>query len=122
MKANKLTKETILSLGIEEKIYPDFSSGDTIKITLKVIENGKERLQDFSGVVTGEKGTGITKTFRIRKITEGISVERILPYYSPSIKEISILKFGKVRRAKLYYLKDRYGKAAEIKQNLNKNK
>ena len=120
MKANKLTKETILSLGIEEKNYPNFSVGDTIKITLKVIENGKERLQDLSGVVLGEKGTSISKTFRIKKMSDGVSVERILPYYSPSIKEIQIVKSGKVRRAKLYYLRNRTGKAAEIKQDLKK--
>lgn len=121
MKSKNLTKETILSLGTEERNFPKFSVGDTIAISLKVVESGKERIQEFSGVFIGEKGTGITKTIRIRKMADGFGVERIFPYYSPAIEKIKIEKRGLVRRAKLYYLRDKKGKKAEIKQNLKKN-
>ena len=117
MKALNYTKETIKYIDLPEKNYPEFNVGDTISVFLKVKEGGKERSQEFEGVVLGFKGSGISKTFRIKKISEGgVYVERILPFYSPLITEIKFKSAGKVRRAKLYYLRDRKGKAAEPKK------
>lgn len=115
MKANKLTKETILQLGVYERNFPDFKSGDTIIVTSKITEGAKFRLQDFEGTVISLKGSGISKTFCIRRIIDGVAIERILPYYSPSLVSITVKNKGAVRRAKLYYLKDRYGKSSEVK-------
>jgi large subunit ribosomal protein L19 len=114
MKAQGYTKETILDLGISERNFPEFRSGDTICVTLRVKEGAKERLQDFEGVVMGSKGKGITKTFRIRKIADGIAVEKIFPYYAPVISSIKLIKQGVVRRTKLYYLRSKKGRDAEI--------
>jgi large subunit ribosomal protein L19 len=115
MKAAHYTKETILNMGTSERNFPDFKAGDTICVTVKVKEGAKERLQDFQGTVIKIKGSGIGKTFCVRKITDGVSVEKIFPYFSPSISEVTLLKKGVVRRAKLYYLRTKKGKDAEVK-------
>ncbi|MBX7043450.1 MAG: 50S ribosomal protein L19 [Ignavibacteria bacterium] len=91
---------------------PDFHVGDTVAISVNVIEGDKERVQLFKGIVMGIKGSGISKTFRVRKIANGVGVERIFPINSPRIAKIEILKHGSVRRAKLYYLRGLTGKAA----------
>jgi large subunit ribosomal protein L19 len=91
---------------------PDFHVGDTIAISVNVIEGDKERIQLFKGIVMGIKGSGISKTFRVRKIANGVGVERIFPINSPRIAKIEIVKHGSVRRAKLYYLRGLTGKAA----------
>jgi large subunit ribosomal protein L19 len=91
---------------------PDFHVGDTVAISVNVIEGDKERVQLFKGIVMGIKGAGISKTFRVRKIANGVGVERIFPINSPRIAKIEILKHGSVRRAKLYYLRGLTGKAA----------
>ena len=96
---------------------PDFKSGDTIEVGVKVVEGNRSRVQLFEGVVIAiSSGGGINKTFTIRKISNGVGVERIFPIHSPNIDNIKILKRGKVRRAKLYYLRSRTGKAARIKE------
>ena len=96
---------------------PDFKSGDTIEVGVKVIECSRSRVQVFEGVVIAiSSGGGVNKTFTIRKISNGVGVERIFPMHSPNIDSIKILKRGKVRRAKLYYLRGRTGKAARIKE------
>ncbi len=96
---------------------PDFKSGDTIEVGVKVIEGSRSRVQVFEGVVIAiSSGGGINKTFTIRKISNGVGVERIFPMHSPNIDSIKVLKRGKVRRAKLYYLRNRTGKAARIKE------
>jgi large subunit ribosomal protein L19 len=115
MKANKLTKETILSLGVYDRHFPDFKSGDVIIVTSNIKEGEKVRQQQFEGTVISMKGTGITKTFCLRKIIDGIAIERIFPFYSPNLVAISLKTQGDVRRAKLYYLRGRYGKKAEVK-------
>lgn len=115
MKANKLNKETILNLGVYERHFPDFRSGDTIIVTTTIKEGEKLRQQQFEGVVISLKGIGITKTFCLRKIVDGIAIERIFPFYSPSIVSITLKNYGDVRRAKLYYLRGRYGKKSEVK-------
>ena len=95
---------------------PQFSAGDTITVTYRIIEGSKERLQSFRGVVIQIKGTGKTKMFTIRKISNGVGVERIFPLNSPAIDSITVNKRGRVRRAKLYYLRALTGKKARIKE------
>jgi large subunit ribosomal protein L19 len=91
---------------------PKFHPGDTVSVSVKVIEGDKERIQQFRGIVMGIKGEGISKSFRVRKISNGVGVERIFPLHSPKIAKIDVLKEGSVRRAKLYYLRKLTGKAA----------
>ena len=98
------------------KELPSFKSGDTITVTYKIIEGSKERLQSFRGVVIQIKGRGVTKMFTIRKISNGVGVERIFPLYSPHIDSIEVNKVGVVRRARIYYLRDLTGKKARIKE------
>lgn len=96
--------------------FPEFGSGDTITVSYKIKEGSKERTQKFRGVVIQRKGASITETFTVRKISGGIGVERIFPLYSPFIDDISINKRGKVRRARIYYLRELRGKKARIKE------
>ncbi len=94
---------------------PSFRPGDHIRVHVRVIEGDKERLQPFEGDVLNIRGSGINKTFTVRKISSGVGVERIFPFYSPKIAKVELLKEGNVRRAKLYYLRNLSGKAARIK-------
>ncbi len=96
--------------------YPEFRSGDNIVVSYKIVEGVKERIQDFKGDVIQIKGSGAGKTFTVRKISNGVGVERIFPFFSPHIVEVKLLKRGKVRRARLYYLRDLVGKKAKIKE------
>ncbi len=98
------------------KDVPRVQSGDTVRVHVKIVEGDKERIQVFEGVVIGIKGGGLRETFRVRKVSYGIGVERIFPLHSPRVDKIEIVKKGRVRRAKLYYLRDRKGKAAQIKE------
>jgi len=95
--------------------FPEINPGDTVKIQLKVIEGEKERLQAFEGDVISIRGNGMNKTFTVRKISSGVGVERIFSFHSPKVAKIEIIKEGKVRRAKLFYLRELSGKAARIK-------
>jgi large subunit ribosomal protein L19 len=97
-----------------EPVTP-FSIGDMVKVSVKVKEAGKERIQAFSGTVIGRKGTGATATFTVRRVSFGIGVERVFPTHSPNITSIDVSRSSKVRRAKLYYLRDRAGKTARLK-------
>ncbi len=106
--------DTVESTQIRDDI-PDFKPGDTVAVDVKVREGEKERLQRFEGVVIARKGAGVNETFTVRKVSYGIGVERIFPIHSPNIANIQRLKEGKVRRAKLYYLRRVKGKAARIK-------
>jgi large subunit ribosomal protein L19 len=94
---------------------PVFTPGDTIAVHVKVIEGNKERIQVFSGVCIKRHGNGINSTITVRKVSNGVGVERIFPIHSPRVEKIEVLKKGKVRRAKLYYLRNLQGKAARIK-------
>ena len=101
--------------------FPDFRSGDTISVGMKITEGNRSRTQIFEGVVIAvSSGGGMDKTFTIRKISNGIGVEKIVPYHSPKIDSIKVLKKGKVRRAKLYYMRNLSGKAARIKERPTK--
>ena len=106
----------------ETKGWPTFSSGDTITVTYKIREGNKERLQSFQGTVIQRKGSGTTETFTIRKMSGGTGVERIFPLSSPFIEKIVVNKEGAVRRARLFYLRERTGKAARIKEKKNFSK
>ena len=114
---------------LSEKTYPKFNSGDTLKVHLKVKEGEKERIQVFEGVCIAKKNAGLNSSFTVRKISYGEGIERVLPYYSPQISKIEVVKRGDVRRSKLYYLRGRSGKSARITEktsfsnndNLKKN-
>jgi large subunit ribosomal protein L19 len=95
---------------------PDFRPGDTLKVHVRVIEGNKSRVQVFQGVVIRRSGGGVRETFTVRKISYGVGVERTFPVHSPVIEQIEVVTRGDVRRAKLYYLRDRRGKAAKIKE------
>ncbi len=95
---------------------PDFRSGDTVRVHVKVREGSRERVQVFEGVVIARKHGGLSETFTVRKISNGVGVERIFPLHCPSISQIEVKRLGKVRRAKLYYLRSRSGKSARIKE------
>ena len=97
---------------------PQFNIGDTVKVFVKVIEGAKERLQAFEGIVIAKRHGGISETFTVRRLSFGIGVERTFPIHSPKIDRIVVVKKGKVRRAKLYYLRGRTGKAAKIQEVL----
>lgn len=101
---------------VEKKEWPAFGAGDTITVSYKIKEGNKERIQQFQGVVIQRRGSGHTETFTVRKISSGIGVERIFPISSPFIEAIAVNKRGKVRRARIYYLRGLTGKSARIKE------
>mgnify|MGYP003448780068 FL=1 len=94
----------------------NFSVGDTVKVFFKIVEGTTERVQVFEGIVIAKNNSGIRKTFTVRKISYGVGVERIFPMHSPRIEKIEVVRRGRVRRAKLYYLRSRVGKAAKVKE------
>jgi large subunit ribosomal protein L19 len=100
--------------------HPKFKAGDNISVHYKIKEGNKERIQIFRGDVIQEKGTGVNKTFTVRKISNGVGVERIFPFFSPNIDKIELNKVGKVRRAKIFYVRDLKGKASRIKEKIVK--
>lgn len=117
MKAKKLTKETIMQLGLSKASFPDFKAGDTIAVSQRIKEGDKERIQVFQGDVIGIRLNGIASTFTIRKIgANSIAVERIYPFHSPIIDSIKLIRKGKVRRAKLYYIRKKIGKGSRLKE------
>ena len=101
-----------------KKDVPDFKSGDTVKVSVRIIENKKERIQVFQGVVMKRRGSGVSETFTVRKISSGVGVERTFPVNSPAIAKIEVVKHGKVRRSRINYLRKLSGKAARIKEVL----
>ena len=98
------------------KNVPPFRAGDTVRVNVRVKEGDKERLQAFEGVVIARKGEGVSKTFTVRKISNGVGVERIFPLHSPMLESVSVVRRGRVRRAKLFYLRELTGKATRIKE------
>ncbi len=96
---------------------PDFGPGDTVKVHVKVREGDKERIQVFEGVVIGRRGGGVRETFTVRKVSYGVGVERVFPVHSPGVAKIEVVRRGKVRRAKLYYLRTLRGKAARLEEH-----
>ena len=111
MKATDLIEKTQLRADV-----PDFAPGDTLKVHVKVIEGSRERVQVFQGIVIGRRGDGAGESFTVRKVSFGVGVERTFPLHSPNIEKIEVVTRGDVRRAKLYYLRDRVGKSAKVKE------
>ncbi len=111
-----LMKVAEQAMAQDQKSFPNFKAGDTITVTYKIKEENKERLQKFRGVVIQRRGAGRTQTFTIRKISNGVGVERIFPLNSPFIESIEVNKYGKVRRARIFYLRNLTGKKARIKE------
>lgn len=107
--------EAITNGQLREDI-PAFRPGDTVRIHAKIVEGTRERIQLFEGVVIKRRGAGISQSYTVRKISNGIGVERTFPLHSPRVAQIEVVRFGKVRRAKLYYLRELHGKAARIKE------
>ncbi len=112
-KLNKKEEARLLEAG---KTIPDFSAGDTLVVQVRITEGTRTRLQAFEGVCIARSGTGLNESFTVRKISYGEGVERVFPVYSPLVEAIEIKRKGKVRRAKLYYLRDRRGKSARISE------
>jgi large subunit ribosomal protein L19 len=111
----QLEKEQMAKLSAGKKI-PDFGPGDTVLVSVKVIEGDRSRVQAYEGVCIGRAGAGLNENFTVRKISYGEGVERVFPLYSPMIESIKVVRRGKVRRAKLYYLRQRRGKSARISE------
>jgi large subunit ribosomal protein L19 len=107
-----------ISLLNKKTNHPEFGSGDTVNVHMKVKEGDKERIQVYKGVVTKVQGAGASRSFTVRKISAGVGVERTFPFMSPSIDKVEVLSHGKVRRSRLFYLRDLKGKAAKIKFDL----
>ncbi|WP_019645785.1 50S ribosomal protein L19 [Novispirillum itersonii] len=116
----KLDQEQIARL-TEGKTIPVFTPGDTVRVFVKVVEGTRERLQAYEGVVIARKNAGINSNFTVRKISFGEGVERVFPLYAPTVDRIELVRRGKVRRAKLYYLRDRRGRSARIAEDLAAN-
>ena len=111
---DELTREQL------KQDIPQFDPGDTVRVHVQVREGERERIQVFEGVVLGRRASGIQETFTVRRISHGIGVERCFPLHSPLVQKIEVVRRGKVRRAKLYYLRDRVGRAARVKERLRR--
>ena len=111
-----------LKLIAQDSLKPEVSEaikvGNTVKIWVKIREGERERLQAFEGTVIARKGSGVSETFTVRRVSYGVGVERVFPVHSPNVDKIELIRAGKVRRSKLYYLRDRVGKAAKVKQSI----
>ncbi|MCR5208336.1 MAG: 50S ribosomal protein L19 [Eubacterium sp.] len=97
---------------------PKFNIGDTVKVSVNIREGQRERIQMFEGTVIAKSGSGVSETFTVRRLSYGVGVERVFPLHSPNVVNVQVVRSGKVRRAKLYYLRDRVGKAAKVKEAL----
>ncbi len=95
---------------------PEFAIGDTVRVDVKIREGERERIQAFEGTVIAKKGSGVAETFTVRRVAYGVGVERVFPLHSPNVAAVKVVRTGKVRRSKLYYLRDRVGKAAKVKE------
>lgn len=111
-----LNKETV------NKELPAFNTGDTVRVSVRIIEGNKERTQAFEGTIIKKHGSGVGKTITVRKTFQGVGVERVFPVFSPRIEKITVIRKGDVKRAKLYYLRERTGKATRIKEKIDNKK
>ena len=107
-----------ISESSKKSTLPEFDIGDTVKVDVKIKEGERERIQVFEGTVIAKKGSGVSETFTVRKVSYGFGVERIFPVHSPNVQGVKVVRKGKVRRSKLYYLRDRIGKAAKVKAKI----
>ena len=101
---------------------PQFNIGDTVRVDVNIREGERERIQQFEGTVIARKGSGVSETFTVRRVSYGVGVERVFPVHSPNVKAVQVVRQGRVRRAKLYYLRDRVGKAAKVKSRTNQQR
>ena len=113
MDALKLVEES----SVKNEV-PQFEIGDTVRVDVNIREGERERIQVFEGTVIARKGSGVGETFTVRRVSYGVGVERVFPLHSPNVKAVAVVRKGRVRRAKLYYLRDRVGKAAKVKEQL----
>ena len=97
---------------------PQFSIGDTVRVSVNIREGQRERIQNFEGTVIAKRGSGVSETFTVRRLSYGVGIERVFPLHSPNVVDVKVIRYGKVRRAKLYYLRDRVGKAAKVKESI----
>lgn len=104
--------------GMLKEQIPTIEIGDTVNVSVKIREGEKERIQAFEGTVIARKGSGVAETFTVRRLSYGVGVERVFPIHSPNVADVKVVRKGKVRRAKLYYLRGRVGKAAKVKESL----
>ena len=114
MDALKIISQSSLKADVSEAI----KVGNTVRVQVKIREGERERLQAFEGIVIARKGAGVSETFTVRRVSYGVGVERVFPVHSPNVDSVELIRSGKVRRSKLYYLRDRVGKAAKVKQKL----
>jgi large subunit ribosomal protein L19 len=115
---DRIEKKQIAKV-LEQRELPDFAPGDTLRVEVKVIEGSRERIQAFEGVCIGRKNDGVNSSFTVRKISYGEGVERVFPVHAPQVAGVTVIRRGRVRRAKLYYLRGRTGKAARIAEKTN---
>ncbi len=106
----------LMSEGSLKEKTPEFSIGDTVRVDVKIREGERERIQAYEGTVIAKKGSGVAETFTVRRVSYGVGVERVFPLHSPNVDAVKVVRSGKVRRSKLYYLRDRVGKAAKVKE------
>ena len=111
----------LIAQGSMKEETPKFQIGDTVKVAVKIREGSRERIQMFEGTVIAKRGSGVAETFTVRRVAYGVGVERVFPLHSPNVESVQVIRSGKVRRAKLYYLRDRVGKAAKVKENLQRD-
>ena len=109
-----------IAAGSVKETTPKFNVGDTVKVSVNIREGERERVQMFEGTVIAKKGRGVAETFTVRRVAYGVGVERVFPLHSPNVKDVQVIRYGKVRRSKLYYLRDRVGKAAKVKEQIRK--
>ena len=114
MDALKLISDSSLKTEV-----PEINIGSTVRVHVKIREGNRERIQAFEGTVIAKKGSGVSSTFTVRRVAYGVGVERVFPVHSPNVAKVEVIRNGKVRRSKLYYLRDRVGKAAKVKEKLN---
>ena len=108
----------LMSEGSLKETPPEFSIGDTVRVDVKIREGERERIQAYEGTVIAKKGSGVAETFTVRRVSYGVGVERVFPLHSPNVAAVKVVRNGKVRRSKLYYLRDRVGKAAKVKERI----
>ena len=121
LKKTEVTKMDALKLIAQDSLkteVPEIEIGDTVKVHVKIREGEKERIQMFEGTVIARRGSGISETFTVRRVSYGVGVERVFPIHSPNVAGVDVIRHGRVRRSKLYYLRDRVGKAAKVKEQI----
>lgn len=108
----------VIEEGMLKEQKPEIRIGDVVKVSVKIREGERERIQMFEGTVIARRGSGVSETFTVRRVSYGVGVERVFPVNSPNVAKVEVVRHGKVRRSKLYYLRDRVGKAAKVKEQL----